>query len=259
MFLISKLAWAIANPICLVLLLTIAGLAAAILGCRKNGLRLASGAAVFYLILAFSPLGDWLLSSLEKREAPAAINEIAGASGIIVLGGTLMHLSQGGTVSIYGFGGRMVEALDLARRFPSLPLIFSGGDASWLLRRDRSRAAEAASRFFTSAAIEPSRLRMENRSRNTYENAVFTAQLLNPKPQEKWVLVTSAFHMPRAKALFEGQGFQILPWPTDYQEKFRKVCFPRFLATEAICRVNTASREWAGRFFYWLRGDIAHL
>jgi len=258
MFFISKIAWAVANPVSLVLLLAAAGLLVAAFRSRKAGLLLVASATGFYLLLAFSPLGDLLLSSLESREPPASLEDISGASGIIVLGGTAMEILPTGTVAIHNFGGRMTGALELARRFPKLPLIFSGGDGALFVRGEKTEA-EIAFVFFKDSGIEPSRIRLEDRSRNTYENAVFTAKLLKPGPEDKWVLVTSAFHMPRARALFEAQGFKILPWPTDYQPQVSNTVFPRIIAQERLCRVTLASKEWLGQAVYWLRGDIAHL
>ncbi|TIU18533.1 MAG: YdcF family protein, partial [Mesorhizobium sp.] len=77
--------------------------------------------------------------------------------------------------------------------------------------------AETAPRLFAALGVTADRLILENRSRNTYENAVFTRELVTPKPGETWLLVTSAFHMPRAKALFDKAGFATVPWPVDYR------------------------------------------
>jgi uncharacterized SAM-binding protein YcdF (DUF218 family) len=101
-------------------------------------------------------------------------------------------------------------------------------------------------------------LRLEDRARNTLENAIFTAEMLKPKPQDKWILITSAFHMPRAKALFEAQSFQILAWPVDYRTAGAGDRWSFFLPpSDGLRRLDLAAKEWVGLVISWLRGDIA--
>ena len=111
----------------------------------------------------------------------------------------------------------MIEAVHLALQHPDLPVIFSGGSGEFFPIGSQGPEAEHARRFFEGFKIAPPRLRLEDRSRNTLENAVFTAELVKPQRDQRWVLVTSAFHMPRAKALFEAQGFHIIPRPGDFR------------------------------------------
>jgi uncharacterized SAM-binding protein YcdF (DUF218 family) len=260
MFLLSKLIWTAVNPISLIFLLGGAGLSIAALGRRKLGAFMAIGAASIYLVLGLSPASDWLRHSLESREKAASLDEIAGISGIIVLGGGVSGLSPDGTPHLSAFGGRMTESVKLAERFPALPIVFSGGIGDIVPRRDVVPEAQAALVFYRRAGIDETRVRLEDRSRNTFENALLTAGLLQPTPQQRWILVTSAFHMPRAKALFEAQGFKVLPWPTDYDAKFSHGCWePIPLGREKLCAASMALKEWVGIAAYWLRGDIAHI
>src|SRR5690606_23198947 len=94
-------------------------------------------------------------------------------------------------------------------------IVVTGGSGSLLL--DGEADADTAPRLLSALGLARDRLVLENRSRDTYENAVFTRQLVNPQPGEKWLLVTSAFHMPRAMALFRKAGFDVLAWPADYR------------------------------------------
>jgi uncharacterized SAM-binding protein YcdF (DUF218 family) len=146
----------------------------------------------------------------------------------------------------------------LASRFPSLPVIFSGGSAD--LMGEGTPEADLARKFLAAFNIEPPRLRLEGRSRNTAENAAFSAELLKPRPDQKWIFITSAFHMPRAKALFEAHGFRLLPWPVDFRANgwpnWWTVC-PR--ASEGLSRLDLAVKEWVGIGVSWLRGDIRRL
>ncbi|RUU72969.1 YdcF family protein, partial [Mesorhizobium sp. M7A.T.Ca.TU.009.01.3.1] len=141
----------------------------------------------------------------------------AKVDGIVVLGGGFegaINLARGG-YELNSSGDRMVETAVLARRFPTAKVVVSGGTGALFL--DGEGDAATAPRLLTALGVAADRLILENKSRNTYENAVFTKELVTPKPGETWLLVTSAFHMPRAKALFDKAGFATVPWPVDYR------------------------------------------
>ncbi|RUX98833.1 YdcF family protein, partial [Mesorhizobium sp. M7A.F.Ca.US.005.03.2.1] len=117
--------------------------------------------------------------------------------------------------------------------------------------------AATAPRLLTALGVAADRMILENKSRNTYENAVFTKELVTPKPGETWLLVTSAFHMPRAKALFDKAGFATVPWPVDYRTSGREgVGLFRDNPADSLQATTMAIREWIGLFAYWLSGRI---
>ncbi len=131
----------------------------------------------------------------------------------------------------------------------------TGGTGALVLKGEGD--AETAPRLLAALGVEPQRLVLENRSRNTFENAVFTREMVAPKPGETWLLVTSAFHMPRAKALFDKAGFATLPWPVDYRTTGREgVSLFADNAADSLQAMTLAIREWAGLFAYWLSGKI---
>jgi uncharacterized SAM-binding protein YcdF (DUF218 family) len=152
---------------------------------------------------------------------------------------------------------RMIEALRLAQQHPDLPVIFSGGNGDVFPSSRHETEAELARRFFEGFKIAPPRLRLEDRSRNTLENAVFTAGLVQPQRDQRWVLVTSAFHMPRARALFEAQGFRIIPRPGDFRTSGPQDYWQIFAKpSDGLRRLDMAAKEWVGLGISWLRGDI---
>jgi uncharacterized SAM-binding protein YcdF (DUF218 family) len=259
MFEISKILWGLFQPASLILFCLIAAASFWIAGRTKISLGLFAGVAALFLILGFSPLGDWLLGSLEDRATAMAATNLDGASGIIVLGGGLEGELQAEDLTVADkFGGRLAETVKLARRYPTLPVIFSGGIGDLIARPAAIPEAEHSRNYFERHGILPPRLLLEGGSRNTFENASLTAKLLHPKPGQSWILVTSAFHMPRAKALFEAQGFRVLAYPVDYQAK-RPHPAGRNVASyfERFRRFDLAAKEWVGISVYWLRGDIA--
>jgi len=132
--------------------------------------------------------------------------------------------------------------------------VFSGGNAS--LFSGLSEADFALS-FFESLGVPRDRITLETQSRNTAENAVFTKQLIAPKPGEHWLLVTSALQMPRAIGAFRQAGFPVEAYPVDYQTDGWKDLwsFPGSLMG-GINRLNTAVHEWLGLLAYWIAGRI---
>lgn len=255
-FYVSKTAWFILQPLNLAVFLLLAGLVAGWFGLRR---LLASGATLAFLILALSAwtsIGALMLNPLEERfQRPAASPE--RVDGIVVLGGGLegaINLVRGGYDLNRG-GDRLVETAVLARRYPDARIVVSGGVGSILL--DGEGDAATAPRLLTALGVSPERLILEDRSRNTYENALFSKALVSPKPGETWLLVTSAFHMPRAKALFDKAGFATVPWPVDYRTSGREgiSLFPDD-TSDSLATMTTALREWLGLAVYWLTGRI---
>ena len=139
--------------------------------------------------------------------------------GIVVLGGaiTLDVSAARGAVALNEAAERITVAVELARRYPNARIIFSGG-SNFLLASDAVEAAIAVQEF-EALGIAHERITAEEQSRNTIENAVFSQLLANPKPGERWMLVTSAYHMPRAMAAFRAAGFPIEAYPVDWRTR----------------------------------------
>jgi uncharacterized SAM-binding protein YcdF (DUF218 family) len=102
---------------------------------------------------------------------------------------------------------------------------------------------------------------MDRRARNTYENALFSKQLAAPKAGERWLLVTSAFHMPRAVGLFRKAGFAVEPYPVDWRvgRSASDILAFTLLATDGLGRTDVAMREWIGLLAYWITGRTSVL
>ena len=146
----------------------------------------------------------------------------------------------------------------LAHAYPNARILYSGGSAN-LISND-AREADFAADIFEGLGIAKSRLIMERRSRNTLENAEFSRDLVNPKPGERWLLVTSAFHMPRSIGLFRKVGFAVQPYPVDWRVGGRAdlLSFTSF-AGDGLARTDTGLREWLGLIAYRLTGRTSEL
>ena len=224
--------------------------------CARTGRRLLVASIVLLALAGFSPLGNWLLYPLEQRFPPW--DAAHGApDGIIVLGGSIdadLSVAHGGAV-VRSAADRILAAAALARRFPNARVIFSGGSAN-LISND-AREADYAAALFESLGIDKSRLTMERRSRNTEENAEFSKALASPKSGERWLLVTSAFHMPRSIGLFRKAGFAVEACPVDWRVGGRSDLWAfSTVAGEGLGRTDIGLREWIGLLAYWLTGKI---
>ena len=225
----------------------------------RLGRNLAVASVVLLAICGFSPLGNWLLYPLEQRFPPW--DAARGApDGIIVLGGSI-HAdvsAERGTPVVGSAADRIIAAAALALRYPNARVVFSGGSAN-LLAND-AREADYAGAIFENLGIAKSRLIMERRSRNTQENAEFSKALVVPKAGEHWLLVTSAFHMPRSIGLFRKAGFAVEPYPVDWRVGGRAdlFAFANF-AIDGLIQTDIAVREWIGLLAYRLTGKIDDL
>jgi uncharacterized SAM-binding protein YcdF (DUF218 family) len=258
-FVASKIVGFIIQPLNLIALLLLLGLTASLLRLRRLSVLFPALALLILVVSVWTSTGSVLLEPLEDRfSRPAAQPE--EVKGIIVLGGFFeggINLVRHG-YELNNSADRIVEAAILARRYPDAKIVVTGGNGSLLLAGEGD--AVTAPRLLEALGIARERLRLETHSRNTYENAVFTRDLVKPKPGETWLLVTSAFHMPRAMALFRKAGFDIVAWPTDYRTAGNeRLSFARDNAIDCLQNMTLAIREWAGLAAYRLSGKIDSL
>jgi uncharacterized SAM-binding protein YcdF (DUF218 family) len=153
---------------------------------------------------------------------------------------------------------RLTVAAELARRYPHARVLFSGGSNAVIF--DEGTEATFAVRQLQDLGVAPERIIAEDRSRNTIENAVFSRRLADPKPGERWLLVTSAYHMPRSMAAFRAAGFPVEPYPVDWRTRGLIDALRPFASLgDGLRRTDTAVREWVGLVAYRLAGKTAEL
>ena len=222
------------------------------------GRKLLIASVMLLAICGFSPLGYLLLYPLEQQFPPW---DAAGSApaGIVVLGGAIdADVSAAhGVAVVAGAADRILASAALARRYPNARIIYSGGSPN--LRSD-AREADYAASLFESLGISSERLIMERRSRNTQENAEFSKALVSPKEGERWLLVTSAYHMPRAVGIFRKAGFTVEPYPVDWRTGGRgNLLKPSRFFIGGLGRIDTALREWMGLIAYRITGRTSEL
>lgn len=245
-YVFSKLLWFFAAPSNVVLILVVAG--ALLLGTRwrKAGRRLVGLAALLIVVIGLSPLSAWLLLPLEERFPPWK-DDGKPVAAIVVLGGPVEVRSSEthGTLELSDSAERIIAMADLARRYPNLPVVFTGGAGSPV---DGNRAeADYVAPHLGELGLAPDRVRFERQSRNTVENARFVKPMLDLKPGDRVLLVTSAFHMPRSVGLFRAEGYEVVPYPVDFRiADSSDLWRPSISVSGGLSRMDLAVREWMG-------------
>ena len=221
------------------LLLAIAGL-----GRRRRWAFSLAFLGAFLLLLQSLPLvGSALMGTLERRAGPV-LQEAAGAQAIVVLGSGLELDAEeyGGDTATDRTLVRTRYGATLARRF-ALPILVSGGRPVNAARSEAEVMADILENEFK----VPVRWR-EMQSLDTIQNAALSAAILKGAGVRRVVLVTQAFHMPRAVRLFQAAGLEVVPAPTHFKAGgLGPVVVADFLpSASALHHSFYALHEWLG-------------
>ena len=249
MFILSKLLSAITQPMFWLAMWWVLALLILMRWRRLAVIMLWSGLAVLGL-LGFQAIPDALLRPLENRYPVPVAETIERHAGIIVLGGAVGHPDSfvaHDQVPLGDAAERMTVPVSLVRQHPKLELVFSGGEGRLLTTGvTESQLARA---FYQQQGLDMAKVHLENGSRNTRENAQRVARLLGARCQEPWLLVTSAWHMPRSMAEFEAVGCKVTPYPVDFSTGY-STSLTEYSLAQSLLRWQTALHEWLGLLVY---------
>ena len=180
--------------------------------------RFKKGILIAVLALLFIFSNSWVANSLqravEQQYLPPA--SLSPADAIVVLGGGTESAAPPRTsVEVNGAGDRVIAGVRLYREAAAPYVVLSGGNITWVSSRPSTPASEMAE-LMEFMGVPADALVLQGESQNTHEDAVYSAELLKERQAKTIILVTSALHMPRSVALFEKQGFEVIPYPVDY-------------------------------------------
>jgi uncharacterized SAM-binding protein YcdF (DUF218 family) len=247
---LAKTLWLLAKPSNLIALLLMAGVVALWLGWCWLGTALVTLGAMPLVALAVLPLGLWLLVPLEDRFPPP--EQLPGRpDGIVVLGGAeepaISKARAQPTIS--ASAGRLTAMVEVARRYPEARLLYTGA------------AASIARALLGRQGFDVRRVVFEPRARDTYENALLSKRLADPGPDERWLLVTSARHMPRAVAVFRAADWPVVAYPVDYRTtgRIQLDYHPTTGIGRRLADLDLALHEWVGLVVYYLIGRTKEL
>lgn len=258
-FILARLYESFLSPIPLLLLLALAGAILTFGRARRFGRWLAIASLLTLIVIALTPAGQILIAPLEDR-FPSPSADAPPPYGIIILGGAMKGAeSDARGQAVFDEGERVVQAAILAKRYPAARIVFSGGAGS-LLASGEDHEADQSKALLIALGVDPARVSLEKTSRNTDENARFTASLVRPKRGQQWFLVTSAFHMPRSVGLFQKAGFDVVAYPVGFRTLGRGRPLPWSLdAAQNLQAFETAAKEWVGLAIYRATGRIDRL
>jgi uncharacterized SAM-binding protein YcdF (DUF218 family) len=222
---------------------------------RRAGRIVVTLFGVTLAVFTFTPAVSILARPLEDRFPQPRLDE--APTGIIVLGGSADEAisRQRGQPALNDAAERLTEAVALSRRFPNARLVFSGG--SGRLSPGDTTESDVTRQVWLSLGVPAERMEFEAGSRDTWENAVNTKALVQPKPGERWLLVTSAMHMPRSIGIFRKIDFPVIAFPVDYQTGGVSADFYGVRRSDSLRTLDSASHEWIGLVAYWLRGKTS--
>jgi uncharacterized SAM-binding protein YcdF (DUF218 family) len=248
--------WDVFQPSNSLFLLAFTGAALWWAGRRTSGGILMGAAAVIFLLIVATPLPSAMMVTLETRfprpELPRQVD------GVISLGGAVntRTTDRWGTAQLNNHVERITQTLALARRHPEATILFSGGYWS---PDDQLAEADVVRMFMKDLGMPPGRVRFEDRSRTTWENGTLSTEMMRPGPDETWVLVTSAYHMPRAVGVFRRLGWNVIPYPVDYNTLGRPAWGGTLSIGYRLASMDFIAHEWAGLAVYRMQGKTSAL
>ena len=259
MFYLSKLIEFLLLPSNLIGFLAGFGVLALLLRRPRLGLGMLVLAALLLMVGGWSPLGRAALMTLEDRFPQPQLTE--PIAGIVMLGGAVdAHITaERGQPSLNEAAERVTAMAELSRRFPEARLLLSGG-ANHVLTTQPVTESAVARDVLVGLGVDPQRIELEERSRTTCENAEQSLLAAKPAAGDRWLLVTSASHMPRAVACFRAVGFPVIPYPVDYRtrggEDLRR---PVDSIADGLEAFDLAAHEWIGLATYRVLGQTHDL
>lgn len=257
-FFLSKLVWLVITPDSLLLVLLLIGCLLLWRGKERLAKQVIGSTVAVLFVVAFSPVDEWLLYPLETQfhANPLLLDKV---DGIVVLSGPEnADLSAAwGQVELIDGAERLLAFQVLARRYPEAKLVFSGGSGSMLYQGHKG--ADVAKLQLEQQGLNPSRVIFENESRNTFENAAFSKMQAKPKSGESWILITSAFHMPRSIGIFCKAGWPMIPYPVDHRSWRGNLLRIDLNLAGHLAGLAIAVKEWVGLVVYYATGKSQDL
>ena len=213
---------------------------------------------VFFIICSILPTGRFLLYNLEKNfhnQSPLPKK----VDGILILSGTIEGILsiEYNQIHLNGSAERLIESIELINQFPKAKIIFSGGP-SYIFNNDIIQA-DLAKKFFTKFGIDTNKIFFESKSRNTYDNIFFSKIIADPQQEEKWLVITSAFHMKRTLNIADKLKWDLIPYAVDFKQKKSFSWKPSIYFLENISIFQSAMHEWVGLIVYYLTNKSSNI
>lgn len=252
-FYLSKIIWYILNPFNIILIFFLLSFILSFFKLKiiSNFFYISTG--IFFFISVILPTGSYLNYLLEKdyhfsNAHPKKID------GILILSGATNPLlsKEYNQIILNGSAERLIESILLINKFPNAKVVFAGG-SGYIFNQNLDHAS-VAKKLFENIGLKNKKIIYENKSRNTYENILFSKKLIKPKRNETWVLITSAFHLKRSLGIAKKLDWNFIPLATDYRKSKNFSWNLSFNFFNNMAEFQNASHEWIGIFSYYIMG-----
>ena len=249
-FYLSKILWLILNPFNIFIFVNIIIIFLYFITLKRVGIFIFIINFIFLLSITIFPIGNLLIHKIEKEYH---LRNIApnNLDGVLILGGATSYFlyKEFNQVSVNGSAERLIESVKIIKEFKNSIIIFSGGLGH----------AESAKFFYKKMGINTDRIIFEKKSRNTYENIIFSKDIANPKNNEKWLLITSASHMKRAIQIGLKNDWDFIPYAVDFKTRKKFKFKPSFNFLLNLNSFHHASHEWLGLISYYFMGRTSKI
>jgi uncharacterized SAM-binding protein YcdF (DUF218 family) len=215
--------------------------------------------AVFTLYLCSMPVvSGYLLRQIEFDAVRLEPKDVPTADAIVVLSGMLTWVpGKNGVIQEWADPDRFWGGIELMQANKAPTLIFTGGKLPW--ESGSANEGNYLKKYARLLNIPEQNVIVTEDVQNTEQEAAAVGNLLNvgTAPQKTIILVTSAFHMPRALALFERQGFKVFAYPVDFKVSESALTLMSFIPNPgALGQTDLAIRELAGSIFYKIKSIL---
>jgi uncharacterized SAM-binding protein YcdF (DUF218 family) len=221
-------------------------------GVFKNKKKYSIAGLVLLYLLSTPVIADFLFEKIEGHGVRTVAAVTQPADGIVVLSGMLTHVaSTAGPAYEWGDADRFFAGIDLYEAGKAPRLIFTGGALPW--DKVAQNEGMVLKTFAQRMGVPEANITVSRDAQNTAQEAQAVWELFASHPP-KILLVTSAFHMPRAQRLFEQQGFEVEAFPVDFRIRARAMTPMDFLPDpRALSMTDLFVRELLGQFYYQLK------
>lgn len=250
-FILSKVFWLFINPENILILAFAITALLFILKKDRLAKKIFYWSSAILFVIALFPIGSWLIYPLETQfsSQPKLPNKV---DGIILLGGSFIPSSSQtwNKVQTNRYADRVFSFVSLMQQYPNAKAIFTGGKAS--IQAMHPSEAFFAKKLFKELGIKKGRVLFDDKARNTYENSLYAKKLAKPKQGENWIVISSAFHLPRSVGVFCQQNWPVIPYPADYHSDPKTFLMPSLSLSGNLDVLNDAIHEWIGLGAYYL-------
>jgi len=210
---------------------------------------------ILFLFFGYIPLSNFLLNKLEDFIKPSKY-PVQQLKGIVVLGGSFnsgLQSKERNEVSLNSSAERLTKVLEIYNKNPKVLILFSGFSNE--LKPQSWSESDMAKKFFLEQGVRSENLIFENKSRNTFENIIYSKDIIKTN-KGTWGLVTSASHMPRSYFGFKKQGLILEPISVDYRTGTSSIFWINFDIKKSLENWNIILHEVVGISYYKITGKI---